>query len=174
MPRHERAFTLVELAVTLLIIALASAIAYPTMGDAIAARRARLAADALADDLGVARRAAISRGGGVSVCPSPGGRQCAAGTPWHYGWMVVHGSVILSVHDALPPRVASSARGGRERLRFDEAGASLGDNTTVTLCVRKRPGTAESVVLSAAGRVRRETASAADAAACAAAHGPIR
>ncbi|WP_052697977.1 pilus assembly FimT family protein [Luteibacter yeojuensis] len=174
MPRHQRAFTLTELAVTLLIVALASAMAYPAMGDAIAARRARLAADALADDLASARRSAIARGGGVAVCPSPDARRCAPGAPWHHGWLVVHGTVILAAHDALPARLASSARGGRDHMRFDEAGASLGDNTTVTLCVRKRPATAESVVLSAAGKVRRETAGAADAAACAAGHGAVR
>lgn len=167
MPRHQRAFTLTELAVVALILALAAALSVPALGNAMAQARLRTVADTLADDLASARRAAITHGGDITICPSRGGRRCTPGASWHHGWIIRHGVVVLSAHDRLPGRLASHTSGGHDRIAFDGGGRSPGTNATITLCVRKRPATAISLVNSAAGRIHAEPAEAPTAAACA-------
>ncbi|UPG95730.1 GspH/FimT family pseudopilin [Luteibacter aegosomatissinici] len=166
MHRSQRAFTLTELAATALILALAAMVAVPSLASVIAHARLRTAAEALADDLSAARRAAITRGGGVTLCPSRDGHHCSHRGRWEQGWIIQHGSVVLSAHDALAHSLAIHASESRDRIGFDAGGRSPGTNATITLCVRKRPATAISVVNSAAGRIHSGPAEAASAAAC--------
>lgn len=167
MSCRQRAFTLLELAVVSTILAVAAALAVPALADAIAQARLRSAADTLADDLASARRAALTRGGGVTICPSRDGRQCTPRGRWHQGWAIRHGGVVLSAHDALPRQLASHSSDARDRITFDAGGRAPGANATITLCVWKRPASAVSVVNSAAGRIHPEPAEPAVAAACA-------
>jgi type IV fimbrial biogenesis protein FimT len=168
MPRRQRAFTLIELTIVALIVAAGAVIAVPAVGHAIAAAQARTASRTLAHDLAMARRAAIDRDGHVVACASRDGLRCTPGARWHHGWIVQHGRVVLSVHDALPRRVASDASDGRPHIRFGPGGTALGSNTTITFCARNRPGTGHSAVVSGVGRIHGGPAQSAHGAACAA------
>lgn len=165
MPRHSRAFTLIELCAAALILAIAAVIGLPAFGNLLARAQLRKAASTLADDLAVARRAAIDRGRPVAICPSQDGRRCHPGASWHHGWIIRDGTRALSTHEALPGRLAAAS--SRSAIHFDLAGRATADNDTITLCVRGKPGTALSVVVSMAGRIHEMPAEPGRAEACA-------
>jgi Tfp pilus assembly protein FimT len=83
----------VELMVVVAIVVLLAAVVAPNLGGFVAARRVEDAARRLADDLALARNAAIKRNAPVLVCAdgSEAGSACAA-TPgiadWARGWRV--------------------------------------------------------------------------------------
>jgi type IV fimbrial biogenesis protein FimT len=168
MPRIPCAFTLIELAVVSLILAIATAAALPAWGQFLATAQLRQAAGNLADDLASARRTAINRSQPITICPSGDGRACLPGGCWQAGWIIRDGGRVFTAHSALPSRLAASASEARPHIRFDPSGLAPGGNTTITLCVRKRPASAVSVVISSAGRIHTEAATAGHAAACAA------
>ncbi|QWT18359.1 GspH/FimT family pseudopilin [Bacillus sp. NP157] len=153
---RQRAYTLFEITLVIGILALLAAIAVPSMVDAVGGARLRVATQDLADTLNGARAAAIARQAPVTVCPSRDGRHCTD-TPWQGGWIVRQQETILGVDDALPALLRSAARDGRPSVTFQGTGMTP-NNTTVTLCVRKRPASALSVVVNRGGRVRIEPA----------------
>lgn len=84
-----RGFTLVELMVTLAVLAILTMVAVPSFRDTIRRNRVSAASNALLADLRYARTEAINRGQLVSLCPSSDGSNCTAdGTAWDAGWLV--------------------------------------------------------------------------------------
>lgn len=166
MPRFSRAFTLIELCAAALILAIAAVIGLPAFGNLLARAQLRKAASTLVDDLAVARRAAIDRGRPVAACPSRDGRHCQPGASWRHGWIIRDGTRVLLAHEALPGRLAAAS--SRPAIHFDLAGRATADNDTITLCVRGKPETAVSVVVSMAGRIHETPPDQGRAAACAA------
>ncbi|MBA2078003.1 GspH/FimT family pseudopilin [Rhodanobacter sp. PCA2] len=84
-----RGYTLVELMVTLAVLAILAMIAVPSFRDTIRRNRVNAASNALLADLRYARTEAINRGQLVSLCPSSDGSNCTAdGTDWDAGWLV--------------------------------------------------------------------------------------
>lgn len=92
-------FTLVELMVTLTVMAILLAIAVPSFRDTIRRNRVSSANNALLSALSYARSEAIDRGQLVTLCPSADAVNCTTGgTSWGAGWMVY----------SYPPGAASS------------------------------------------------------------------
>ncbi len=81
-------FTLGELLVTLLVVAVVATIAMPSYRTII--RNARLMTQIYDFDaaLNLARSEAVKRGYPVTVCPSTNGTSCATSTQWEQGWIV--------------------------------------------------------------------------------------
>lgn len=89
MPRMTRGFTLVELMVTLAVLAILTMVSVPSFRDTIRRSRVTAASNALLADLHYARAEAINRGQLVSLCPSSNGSSCTAGgTSWEAGWLI--------------------------------------------------------------------------------------
>lgn len=81
-------FTLVELMVTLAILAILTMFALPSFRDAIRRNQVSSGSNALLADLNYARAEAINRGQLVTLCPSSNGSSCATSTAWDTGWLV--------------------------------------------------------------------------------------
>lgn len=81
-------FTLIEMLVTLAVIAVLAAIALPSFTQSIRRNAVSTASNALLADLGYARAEAVTRGMDVSVCPSTDGTSCSDGAAWESGWLV--------------------------------------------------------------------------------------
>jgi len=114
-PRTMRGFTLIELMVTLAVLAILTMVAVPNFRDTIRRSRVSAASNALLADLHYARAEAINRGQLVSLCPSSNGSSCTAGgAAWEAGWLVytypagaasanaayAAGNILLRVADA--------------------------------------------------------------------------
>ena len=86
--KFERGLTLIELMVTISIIAILMSLAVPSFQSMIASSNLTTATNDLINTLAQARSNAIRRGGRVTVCKSANGTQCVATGNWEQGWIV--------------------------------------------------------------------------------------
>lgn len=78
--------TLIEVAITVTILAILAAVALPAFSNVILANRLAAGANELVGSLQIARSEAIRRGSRVVVCASATGSSC--GGAWSDGWIV--------------------------------------------------------------------------------------
>ena len=88
MPRRPGGFSLVELMVTITVMAILLAIAVPSFRDVIHRNHVSSSSNELLASLAYARTEAITRSQLVSMCPSSSGTSCAGGTAFDLGWIV--------------------------------------------------------------------------------------
>ena len=86
--KQARAFTLIELMVTLAIAAILMALAAPSFVSFIKNNRLTTTTNDLIGDLGLARSEAAKRGQRVTLCISTSGNSCTGGTDWLAGRLV--------------------------------------------------------------------------------------
>ncbi|MDH4873340.1 GspH/FimT family pseudopilin [Pseudomonas sp. BN515] len=100
---RQSGFTLVELMVTLAVLAILLGIAIPTFTDVTLGSKLRSQASDLVGGVALARSEAIKRNQAVTLCASANGTTCASSGGWQQGWIVRSstGTVIQS-HPAAP------------------------------------------------------------------------
>ena len=81
-------FTLVELAVTVAVVAVLATLAIPSFSEVLRQWRRDSATRALSGSLQLARAEAIKSTRRTVICPSMNGTSCANGTEWRNGWIV--------------------------------------------------------------------------------------
>ena len=86
--RRSLGITLIEILVTLTIIAILAVIAVPSFNGMIQRARTQSEANSLVNDIQFARSEAIKRGQPVSLCASLDGATCTNGNAWDVGWIV--------------------------------------------------------------------------------------
>jgi type IV fimbrial biogenesis protein FimT len=89
--RHEFAshgFTLIELMIALVVLAVSLTIVLPAYRDWIAAQQLANHAHFIVDTLHVARSEAIKHGYRVNVCKTRDKRQCTEDGGWEQGWLM--------------------------------------------------------------------------------------
>jgi type IV fimbrial biogenesis protein FimT len=162
MPAASRGYTLYELLITVLLLALMSAIAVPSFSASLARSRQRAELDALFHAIHVARKESIMRRKVVSICPSDDGKTCGHDAQWSSGWLMFEntdrdsppridaGEALLQQH-AVRPGVTMHAnrRGFTLRATFLRA-----TNGTIIVCDRARRIPAKALVISYTGRPR--------------------
>lgn len=82
----SRGFTLVELMITIAVLAIGSALAYPSFSNVIKSNRVATSTNSLIAAFNLARSEAIRSNRGGGVCPSSGGVQCD-GADWNKGFI---------------------------------------------------------------------------------------
>jgi len=80
--------TLIELLMTLVVLALLLAIAVPSFRSAIAGNRLTSTTNDLVSALALARSEAVRRGNRITVCKSTNGTDCNTAGGWQQGWIV--------------------------------------------------------------------------------------
>ncbi|WP_198411398.1 GspH/FimT family pseudopilin [Marinimicrobium alkaliphilum] len=85
--RKERGFTLIELIVTLAVLAIVAGFAIPGFNSLIQSNRSVALAEDLLSAVNYARSEAVRRGQRVSLCASDNGTSCTG--DWVDGWIVV-------------------------------------------------------------------------------------
>jgi type IV fimbrial biogenesis protein FimT len=160
---RDSGFTLIELSVTLAVLALMTAIALPSLQDFRARQHANATMNLLASHFASARMTAISHGVPVVVCPSDGDGACRQSTDWGGHWLSFRDpdgnrqpdeDNDIYRNDSVPddPRIRIVSTQGRRYVRYQPTGMSYGTNLTIRICYDGR--VAGSVVLNSTGRAR--------------------
>jgi type IV fimbrial biogenesis protein FimT len=88
-PTHrQRGFTLVELVVTIALVAILTTLAIPSFSEVLRQWRRDSATRELSTSLQLARSEAVKTSRRLAICPSTDGTGCAATTEWSTGWIV--------------------------------------------------------------------------------------
>ena len=168
-PTRIRAFTLLEMLITLSILGILAAMSVPSLMDTVERMAVTSAARSINTALGLARSEAVKRGRNVSICPSTSGTDCSAGN-WASGWIVFidangdadgatgsvdSGDEVLRVFTALGD-LTMTASPTTNLLSYNNKGfGNLSAMVTFTLCpVDKTAANAKAVEISLSGRAR--------------------
>jgi type IV fimbrial biogenesis protein FimT len=123
-------FTLVELMVTIAVMAVLLAIAVPAFNDATLGGKLSSYANNFVASAHLARSEGIKRNAAVTLCVSTNGTSCASGG-WEQGWIVLAGSTVVQRQQALP--TGMKATGSVASLSFQPSGVGA-TSATVTIC----------------------------------------
>jgi type IV fimbrial biogenesis protein FimT len=135
--RSDRGFTLIELMMSITILAILVGVAAPSMTALVRGQRVKSATSDLYASLAFARSEAIKRNANIDVVP--------AASDWGAGWQILSGTTALKSQNALA-KVAISGPGGTVTYQRDGrlSGTSVPtfvvtsseDTTIVARCVR--------------------------------------
>lgn len=164
-------FTLVELMITVVVLALASALAIPAFNRMHQTNRVRSVQDDLFRTLNYARSEAITRNQRVSICPKRANqlncRVNAANTDnWDQGWLVwvdsngngsFQAEELLRMADAVNDYAKVRTSGTFNDLNLDFRPNGSADAITFSVCSRDNR-VRQQVVISRTGRVRNGSA----------------
>lgn len=168
MQNRPAGFTLIELMVTLSVLAILLTIGIPSLQMFIQNSRLQSQSAALVGDFNYARAEAVRLGSPVAVCASADGASCSGALAWETGWIVFNDRNGNGAVDAaeLPVLRAAPALGGGNTMRaggalvrFTALGYSAGFNDTFSVCDIRGLGDARGVILNNQGRVRSGKAS---------------
>ncbi|MBI2319513.1 MAG: GspH/FimT family pseudopilin [Betaproteobacteria bacterium] len=106
-------FTIIELMITIVILAVLSSIAAPAFREMMVASRVRSAASDLYETVLLARSEAIKRNAAIDIVPSGGN--------WAGGWtvQVTSDGTVLSTHEALDAVTVTANSSGNLSFRLD-------------------------------------------------------
>lgn len=146
MPKlqNQKGFTLVELMVTIAVLAIVTSIAIPAFNSTILNNRVSGTTQNIQATLAMARSEAVKRNKSVMVCRANSNQDACAsnGTNWSSGWLVISDGEVLRVGtpsasiDVTGPNTAVEFRGsGMARITYEFD--IQGNNQTRKLCIAR-------------------------------------
>ena len=142
-------FTIVELMVTVAVLAVLLALAVPNFNDASLSARLSSFANSLVASAQVARSEAIKRNSTIRLCASSDGATCD-GADWEEGWIVLtQDDAVLQVQQALPDEFRVIEAGGTDELSF--LGTVVGTTPAILTVCRSTPVGSEERVVTISG-----------------------
>lgn len=166
-----RGFTLIEMMVTLAVLAVLVTIATPSLMALMDSIRLKSASTGFLSHLHLARSEAIKRNSPVVLCKSADGVSCATSGGWEQGWVIFHdsntnavldsGEIVIAQASALSNRLRFTGNLNVNRyVSFHPSGATqlVGgafQAGTFTICRQSASsGEARQIILNAVGRPR--------------------
>lgn len=131
----KRGFTLIELMVTVAVLAIMAAIAIPNFQTFLMNSRMASQANDVITAFNLARSEAVKRAANVTVCASSNSTSTnpSCTGSWQQGWIVRDaGGTPIRVQAALSG--ASTLSGGASTITFTASGRTTSAATTLTLC----------------------------------------
>lgn len=151
---NSKGVTLIELMITLVIVAIIVNAAGPAMRDFVQNQTVLSAITLLSSDVKYARSEAVDKKTTVEICPSVDGASCVDTKNWTAGWIVhitdnascpAAGECVLRVRQAVSPLVSLMASVS-EAIAFNETGASNA-SVTFALCRADNSASNEDIFL---------------------------
>jgi type IV fimbrial biogenesis protein FimT len=172
---RQRGMTLIEQIMVLVIVAVLTGLAVPSMHQLLSRNQVQVAQTDFIAALQAARETAVFTNRQTLFCPTLDGGHCSDDLRWDAGWLLGHDSNGDHQPDHGALRVGHGYRGkvtihssvGRHYVRYRPDGSASGSNLTLLFCRHGSTAGALSVVVSNSGRVRGAPASKSQAAECA-------
>jgi len=158
-------FTVLELLITLTIAAILLVTGIPSLQSFSDRQRMKAAVGTLHNDLLLARSEAVFRGMEVIACPGDRATGCAGSSDWSDGWIVFGDAngdrerqpdEALLRHGQWFERLRITGSAGRTGVRFFPDGSAPGSNSSIWFCGMDGPAQARRLIISNAGRIRRD------------------
>lgn len=147
---RQHGFTLVELVVTIALLAILTTLAAPSFSEVLRQWRRDSATRELSSTLQLARSESIKTSRQIVVCPSTDGESCADGTEWNTGWIVFvddgagtlanAGNQVVNTNERILKVVSAqsgvasiTSSGGVEWMQFLPNGLMGSATTTLTV-----------------------------------------
>lgn len=161
MSTKQTGFTLIELMVTIAVLAILLSIGIPSYQNMVLNNRIVAQANQVVTALNYARSEAVKRAASATVCSTNGGAACAGSTNWSTGWMVFAdangngtvdgGETVLRVWPALNAGNTLNT-GDRQRITFNATGFATGFDGVFRLCDKRGAAEARAISINAMGR----------------------
>lgn len=154
MLNRDQGFTLIELVITLTLLAIVANIAVPALDGLLTRNRQQALMEQVASVLNNARAEAILQRRTIEVCGSSDGKTCSAS--WSSGWLVRTSDDRILQLIQLPSHDALRWKGFQQGIRFRNNGSSPTGNGRFYQCHKQE--VAWQLVLNRQGRLRQTTA----------------
>jgi len=157
-------FTVMELMITLAILATLALMTLPNMKRLIESNRMLSAKNALIASLQQARADAASTTRNNVLCPSANGRQCLTAGDWSKGWLLYRDDnrngrfdpveSLLHVFTMDSSNLTVRTSDGRRKVTYRNQGRADGANARFVFCDARGESFAGQVVIANSGRIR--------------------
>ena len=161
--KKESGFTIIELLLVVVMIAILSVFGLPAMGDFVKNNRLTTQINTLVGHLAHARSEAVLRSVPVALCASSDMATCS-GVNWAAGWIMFidtdrdgsfdAGEEILQVKQLLAGNNTLTSTVGGGAFSYDSRGFSASGTATFSLCDDRGVPYMKSISISNTGRVR--------------------
>jgi type IV fimbrial biogenesis protein FimT len=153
--KHNDAFSLIELLITLTLITLLASIALPSFAGLVERNRIYSLRDQLQAQLQYARASSVLHNRDLEVCGSSDGQGCD--DQWQKGWALHFAdSAQIVSHQQLSPNQRIMWAGATDRIRFHGNGTSPLGNGRFYICDLHQTVVLQ-IVINRQGRLRRVT-----------------
>lgn len=168
MDRHNRGFTLVELMVVVLIMAITLAFGLPAFGEFVTKNRIRTATESVIEAFRVARLTAVKNREEVRMCPYTSGTPCTSSVDWQKGIMIVDKNDQVIYQMQFNPRlhIEKNNEDGstNDVVNINANGWTPGDQASIYICGEEGDITnGYQIIISMSGRVRAQPITQSDA-----------
>jgi len=164
MKHNLKAFTVIEMIITLAIVTLLTGYAMPGYQNFKRNQVMTLSINNLVSSLHYARNQSIITGNDIIVCPSVSLNGCDGGSAWHLGWVIFKdenhnrqldsNELIISTEQAMEENLEANASEFRPIIRYDRLGASPGTNLSIRFCDQRGAEYGKKIIVNNIGRPR--------------------
>ena len=158
---NQSGFTMVELMVTIAVLAILTGLALPSFQGSLRSNRVATTSNEVLASFSLARTEAIRGIGRAGVCPSATGLACVASADWAAGWIVWHevpsaGGPVLTVVRVVQPKQRTVVTGPAAGVVFTAQGRAQAGAAQVAVAPSDAAAPARCIRVGVTGQSRIE------------------